>query len=269
MTDHPQLFFLIGPLRTGSSLMSRCIDDHLQAICLCESEINRTLFPGHFLSLHLQRMKNHGLYADEVIALLDRKKQCDEKSLINWYYAASAMFSILYDKQNIQAFGDKSPDFYRSCELVKYFAPHYPLIYTVRDPRAILSSIMRQKDASDEDKEERWQNFINNFLAWENYLEFKNVLVVKFEDLILEPTKIITKVYHHIGLEYSPRFCEDFNRKFPQRFLWQTIVDYNNGMIKKFDSSKIRDWETHLTPQQLEKIYSSEEVSRFMNKFNY
>ena len=43
------LFFAVGPLRTGSSLMARCIDDHPAAICLCESEINRAFFKDHYL----------------------------------------------------------------------------------------------------------------------------------------------------------------------------------------------------------------------------
>ena len=40
-----RFFFIIGPLRTGSSLMARCIDDHPGSICLCESEINRNSAP--------------------------------------------------------------------------------------------------------------------------------------------------------------------------------------------------------------------------------
>ena len=34
-------FVIVGPLRTDSSLLARCIDDHPTAMWLCESEINR------------------------------------------------------------------------------------------------------------------------------------------------------------------------------------------------------------------------------------
>ena len=61
MPDSPMnLFFLIGPPRSGSSLMSRCIDDHPQALCLCESEANRGLFSPFALKLHMNRMRLHG-----------------------------------------------------------------------------------------------------------------------------------------------------------------------------------------------------------------
>ena len=54
-------FFIIGPFRTGSSLMARRIDDHPEAICLCESEINRALFKFYYTQLHAQRMEGHGI----------------------------------------------------------------------------------------------------------------------------------------------------------------------------------------------------------------
>lgn len=54
-------FSLVGALRTGSSLLARCLDDHPEVVCLCESEINRALYPRHCYSLHFRRMRNHGL----------------------------------------------------------------------------------------------------------------------------------------------------------------------------------------------------------------
>ena len=47
--------------------------------------------------------------------------------------------------------------FFRVPELVAYLADHFPLIYTVRDPRAILRSIVSQDDSSAELKAERWE----------------------------------------------------------------------------------------------------------------
>ena len=71
----PQIrFSLVGSLRSGSSLLARCLDDHPEAICLCESEINRTLFPRHHYLLHFRRMRNHGLEPEEIMQLLDGKQ---------------------------------------------------------------------------------------------------------------------------------------------------------------------------------------------------
>ncbi len=68
------LFFVVGPLRTGASLLSRRLDDHADAVCLCESEINRALFRDSIVAHHRQRMNAHGMSTEEAIAYLDRKR---------------------------------------------------------------------------------------------------------------------------------------------------------------------------------------------------
>jgi hypothetical protein len=70
------LFFLIGPPRSGSSLMSRCIDDHPQALCLCESEANRGLFSPFALKLHMNRMRLHGGKGKKGTLYLFGKAEC-------------------------------------------------------------------------------------------------------------------------------------------------------------------------------------------------
>ena len=97
----PNLFFIIGPLRTGSSLMSRCLDDHPQAICLCEAEINRALFQDYFVALHFRRMSRHGLAPDNIAELLNGRKQDDFSSLIGWYADSQQHFSRLYNKPEL------------------------------------------------------------------------------------------------------------------------------------------------------------------------
>ncbi len=187
--SQPRLFFIIGPLRTGSSLMARCIDDHRSAICLCESEINRALYGDYFVYLHGLRMASHGLPQEEVLALLDRKKQDCFESLISWYHEALPRVMYLYGKPDVICLGDKSPDFYRSQDLVSRLANDYRLIYTVRDPRAILGSIQSQADSTPEDRVDRWDQLLGNYIAWKPYLNAENILVVRFEDLIHHPER--------------------------------------------------------------------------------
>lgn len=203
LVDLQGLFFIIGPLRTGSSLMARCVDDHPQAICLCESEINRALFRDYFVELHGQRMQEHGLTSSEVVAFLDRKQQEDVGSLLKWYQDVRPRISSLLGKPEITAFGDKSPDFFQSPELVQHFASNFPLIYTVRDPRAIFRSIDSQSDATVRDKAIRWESLIANYRACKPYLDASNFLIVRFEDLISAPQPTMTAVYSHLGLPDS------------------------------------------------------------------
>jgi len=107
-THGPELrFSLVGALRSGSSLLARCLDDHPEAICLCESEINRTLFPGHCYSLHFRRMRNHGLEPEEIARLLDRKRHYCLKAFEAWHDEAFALLQSRYEKPGARILGDK------------------------------------------------------------------------------------------------------------------------------------------------------------------
>jgi hypothetical protein len=263
------LFFVVGPLRTGSSLMARCIDDHPAAICLCESEINRALFNDYFLELHCERMMGHGLALSEVIRYLDRKKQDDIASWLDWYSDISPRLAALYGKHYVPIFGEKSPNLFEAPRLVAHVAENYPLIYTVRDPRAILRSILVQDDTLLEDKADRWYALIQNYVAWKPYLDEVNLLVVRYEDLITAPTKTMESVYSHLNLPMSLRFLDQFPRLFPQRFLWETSVAAESGIRKDFDPSRINSWRRALTDEQLGLVYSNATLVEFMARFGY
>lgn len=267
--DPLRLFFVVGPLRTGSSLMSRCLDDHPSAICLCESEINRALLRDYYLRLHCKRMLLHGFTLEETIGYLDRKKQDDIESFLRWFSDIRHRAGALYGKPDSPILGDKSPDFFRSPDLVRYLATHCRLIYTVRDPRAIFRSIDIQDDANSREKEERWDFLVQNYLAWKPYLESPNLLVVRYEDLVTAHETTMTAVYSHLGLPYSPKYMESFSRPFPQRFLWTTAVNWETGIRKDFDASRIDSWRQSLNAAQIEKVQSDATIRDFMERFGY
>lgn len=262
-------FFIVGPLRTGSSLITRCLDDHEEAICLCESEIARALFRDYFLRLHFRRMETHGLSIQQTVDLLDRRKQDDPISLMSWYASSLELLSTLHQKPSVIAYGDKSPDFFRYKQLVSFLADNHRLIYTVRDPRAIYRSITSQTDASPAEKEERWGDLVRNFLVWEPYLDRDSVHCVRYEDLVANPAESMATVYRHVGLAPSTRFLTPFPRRFPRRFLWKTAVDWETGIRREFDVTRLDWWQSELTRSDLRTIDETEHVPRFMKRFGY
>jgi hypothetical protein len=172
-------------------------------------------------------------------------------------------------KRGFLLLGDKSPDYYRSPELVRSLGSSFTLIYTVRDPRGILSSIEAQDDATVEEKEERWGYLAENYEAWRPFLDGPNVLTVRYEDLISNPVATMWSVYTHLGLPYSPRFGEAFPRRFPERFLWKTAIDLETGIRKDFDPGRISSWKSRLNGEQFARVASNPTVVEFMSRFGY
>jgi hypothetical protein len=267
--DPVRLFFLIGPLRTGSSLLARCIDDHPDAICLCESEINRALFPPYAIAHHVSRMHKHGLQGHPLMKLLDYRRQDNVRHWLGWYSDVLPLLRERYGKPNVRLLGDKSPDFFASPALVEAIAGSAPLIYTVRDPRAILRSIWKQADATPNEKRERWEFLKANIRCWRPHWDRPNLLSVRFEDLVREPVATMARVYDHLGLAPSTRFLEPFPRHDHQRFLWNTAVDWDSGGAGEFDPSRAEVRNDDLTGEQHCWVTGDPDIAGFIERFGY
>lgn len=266
--EAPLRFSLIGSLRSGSSLLSRCLDDHPHAICLCESEISRTLFPGYFHTLHFQRMRSHGLSDDEILRLLDGKKPDDLAGYEAWHDHAFRLLKARYEKPGARAIGDKSPDFYRSRILVDHLRASHRLIYTVRNPRAIHFSI-ETDDTEQFKKERRWTEFLDNVEIWLPYLDEPNILVVRYEDFVTNPIGEMERIHRHLGLDPSEAFLAPGARKFPRRFLWSSNVDPVAGDVRPIDPSRSSKWRGEADAERLVSILSNEIVRSYCGRFGY
>lgn len=268
MPRNTALFFIVGPLRTGTSLLSRCIDDHPQAICLCESEINRALFPPHMWKLHIQRMLGHGASLEETLNLLDRRPPLSVDGWMRWHVDALRLFKKRYGKTHVLAFGDKSPDYVDAPDIVDFISRKARAIYTPRNPKAILRSIWRQ-DVKPAEKEDRWALLKRNIAGWHPHWDRGNVLISRYEDLVTNPVPTMTRVYEFLGLEPSMRFIEPFERPYARRFLWDTAVDWKTGASRDFDPARAKIDDADLTEDQLARIHDDPEIVQFMERFGY
>lgn len=260
-------FSLIGPLRTGSSLLTRCLDDHPGLICLCESEINRTLFGDYFVRLHFQRMRKHGLAPLEIVELLDRKRQNSTEDYERWHREARAILAERFGKKEVAGIGDKSPDFYRTPELADHVGRNHRLIYTVRDPRAVYRSIQSDETPTIE-KERRWKSFLDNVEFWKDGIRQPNVLTVQYERLLSNPEEELRSVFAHLGVPYSSAYRESFPRAFPERFLWKGVTEQAEEGVS-FARDNARLWESELSRETIEEIESDSRVREFMDRFGY
>lgn len=262
-------FFIIGPLRTGSSLLARCIDDHEHALCLCETEINRTLFPGYFEDLHRIRMDAHGVADASITMLLRGRARDDVAAMMDWYNTVKPAFQAAYSKPDVRAFGDKSPDFYKAPTIVSHFLEHYKLLYCVRDPRAVVRSILQQEDATDQQREVRWSEFVGNIKTWMPHWDRETIYISRYEDLLASPDEHLAKVYGFLELEPSIRFRQAFRRKYPRRFLWPTSVDMRTGAVQPFDAKKAAISSADIPAEALERLKASPEIAAYCARFGY
>ncbi|MCB2066173.1 MAG: sulfotransferase [Erythrobacter sp.] len=260
--------FIVGPLRTGSSLTARCLDDHPQAICLCESEVSRALFAPFATRLHFDRMEAHGLGPREIMGLLDGKLQGSVDDLLRWYGDVLPILEGRLGKHGAAVLGDKSPDLDLAPATVALVAERFRLVYTVRDPRAILRSIWRD-DEPESEKLARWHSFKRNVASWMPFWDRPNLLVSRYEDLVRTPEAAMHSIYAHCGLAYSDRYMQGFERLFPRRFLWTTAIDWETGVRRQFNPARAEVSDADLGDVERSLLAGDRQVAMFRERFGY
>lgn len=80
--------------------------------------------------------------------------------------------------------------------------PEAKVIHIVRDPRDVILSLMG-RGLSVSKAAERWLTALSSI---HNYRNHPNVLEIKYEDLILETGKTLSRVSSHLNLEFNMEF---------------------------------------------------------------
>ena len=239
-------FFIVGPPRTGSTIMARCIDDHPKCICLFEAYIQKKAFGCSITRGHSGRMKAHGFTREQTDNL--RGKVHDSVSFLNWYDDCAEILKPLYDKVEATHIGDVIA----VCPQAKKAIQSFPKILTIRDPRAVWYSGQFHYLGK--------RNYLPKYYSClkENLPYLETTLVVKFEDFIREPEKTMNQVYTFLGLPYDDSFMNRTNKPYDKRF------DFNPNAVQKFDVSMINKWEKSSV-----KIDIPDRIKKLAEKFGY
>lgn len=195
--------FIISLPRSGSTLLQRILNNH--------SEIATTSEPWLLLPL-IYMIKRTGLVSEyshtsSYIALADLIKKLPNKE--DDFYDSIRLFAdSIYSKfcQDQKYFVDKTPRYFLIIDDIYKIYPDAKFIYLVRNPLDIIASIMTT-----------WHN--NRFLKlYKNYIDiykgpllihdaFKryqnNSFLVRYEELVTEPNKIIKDLCCYLDIDYS------------------------------------------------------------------
>ena len=239
-------FFITGPARSGTTIMSRCIDDHPQCICLFEGYIQKAAFGSPITRGHSGRMRQHGFSREQTDRL--RNKVCDAKTFIHWYDECAQILKPLYDKQEATHIGDVI----HTCPKTKLAIKSFPKIFTIRDPRAILYSGRHHTPRN---------NYLPQYFQCirENlpYIN-DNTLVIKFEDFIEYPEKIMNEVYAFLDVPYNDNFMNRTKKPYDERF------KFNPNATQGFDTSIINKWK-----REKKTMIVSDDMKNIIKQFGY
>lgn len=152
---------------------------------------------------------------------------------------------LIISKKNIVL--DSSKNVCRALFLLKFLNTNVKVIYLIRDPRGTLWSFMKKNVEQKPKKPVKAiidYVAINSAASFTRYLFRKQVIKVRYEDLVLSPEKEIATIAQFIGI-YPKPLTERFNSK--KEFKIKYLIDGNR--VRKNNCIKFKadeEWKNKL-----------------------
>lgn len=200
-------FFIVGYPRSGTTLLASLLSRHSEIYIPAET---------HFFRSFLHNSKNANtpdqLYTKFITD--SRLKDLDIpnanlKGIIKKYFPnrPAILSSVLHHialNNNKNIIGEKTPGhilFYR--DIIEAY-PNTKFIYIMRDGRDCVFSNIKEKWTFSNPKKHaaEWNYYINHYTELSK-LAPKNTLLIRYEDLIENPDKVLKKINGFIGLKYE------------------------------------------------------------------
>ena len=255
--DSATPLFLIGPPRTGTTILSKLLNAHTNVLLTNETAV--------FLQLDRMIKKSaigssagiifgksyHGLWANHL--------QTETKYLIESFYIQIAKAER---KSHILYWGEKHPHLSECLDFISKLYPNAKYIYSVRDPRDAICSIAEMTDSSIEAALKNWM------IASESYEKFiasipqKNVIISRYEDLVKSYDIALERIFSKLNLK-----LDDVSRQYLKEYKRRDSHKSSVDQIFNFAEKSVGRWSWEMTGK--EEFHVQKNCKKFLTRYEY
>ncbi len=253
--------FIVGCPRSGTTLLRTIIASHSRMIVSPESHFfNYWLKEYGHLNLEdesefqyfwkdFSASKRFSYFELEPDAFLKKLNELGTPSF-------KAVFELLMAEyaatKNKPRWGEKTPAHYDYLETIFDWFPNARILWLIRDPRAVSASLLKVDWASNYIHSNAYYWLSSAKLYLEKWQEEPRVLLLKYEDLVIDPEARIEEMCHFLEEEFEPCMLS-------QRSQQQDANPYQRGWakthfqkaIQPIDSKAIEKWQVQLSRTQV------------------
>jgi hypothetical protein len=272
----PEIAFIIGMGRSGTTLLTNMLNSHSQIVSTPENEFV-LFFKPHF---------QHKDFTDEkVIAQFVDLLQYKYSKTISFWKPTNELFQAIVDlpnnfktysevcklvylhypflekKENIQLIVDKNPVYSMYCKELKELYPTCKFIIITRDYR---DNIVSRKKYSDKTSSiytlaASW-NYFYNVIEQSRNKNPKDYFHIKYEDLVNNPTQELQNLCAFLGLEYSESMLhfQDLSKKIKSHFkknasenVFEKITSMHSNLEKEITTQRVHSYESDLIEKDI------------------
>ena len=256
------IFFLLSFSRSGSTLLSKILNNNKNITVLNESWIFQTLsilgwkklnynkqrYILHVYNKSLKIYKNHSLVSNTICKRETISVICFYKKIINY---------------NINPIGEKNPVNILYHSYLKNNFEFSKFIFLIRDPIAIANSYRNRwfKDVSFNYFLFRVTTLIKTyFLSYQEFCNDKDFMPVRYEDLVNDPFSSLNELCNYLGVSFDKNMLDNINS-----FSFES--EFNNGhenLTNNINTNSIDKYNNQFSKEQLESIsYLLRDVTSF------
>lgn len=264
MSDSP--IFIVGMPRSGTSLLTNMMAAHPDIAVAYET---------HYLNIwmrlysHLDVTKPHerelfidvferggqlsrlGVEKEKLSETLDQMEQVRHQDIFECLLRLHAMH------KGKRRFGEKTPSHERYIHTLLEWYPDAKIIHTVRDPRAVVSSMLISpyQTSSPYSDAKRWSE---SFANMTRYFKDPRVHFVKFEDLVTDPKPQLEKICSFVEEKFDEQMLNKEHYGFPDPAMFpqhnrgqKHLRKHENTVKGSLQPKNAEKWKTNLTESQI------------------
>ena len=268
--DSSNSFFILGSGRNGSTLVASILNADKNIFIPPEQFVLPYAIMKKYLlpyTTNVWQKDVLGMFKEERKTLNWNAKLKDviitDKNIYNFFNQIYISYAKSIQK-NIKLWGDKTPI---NIHFIKYIYPEFKnskYIYLLRDPRDVVLSYKKLKNhkaVATKYAIWKWKDSVRQL----RYLQKQtNVLLVKYEELVSDPTNEVNKILNYLNLEDNNQLIQS---KSTASQMGVGAKEHHKNLNKEISTDSIGKWKEKLAKEDITQVEN--ECADYLKEFGY
>lgn len=247
--------FLVGAPRSGTTILQSLLAAHPEVISFPESKFFHYLLYDQFAGKLPNRME--AFFKDE-IKRPELLKDFDDSQTVeiktSWFVG---ILDSLAAEQNKSIWVEKTPEHMYFIDDIERFLPDVKFIHILRNGMDTIASMYEATKSFNELWGAGWD--LNHCIErWEyamltshKYVNKSNHILVKYEELLDDKTKILREICKFMGIEYDGKMLVNYQEQAAKLSL---NLPWHKGIERDIKSSKVHKYHRNFTKNEIQYI---------------
>jgi hypothetical protein len=257
-------FLVIGGQRSGTSLLSRILNQHPNLAVPGESFYFNTFAPLRRFYGDLALPENRDRLIDDALSTFKIREWSPpltraavlaklEESTLGGVFRA--ILDAWTESQGKPRWGEKTPHHVLHWDAVNEALPDVPLIHIVRDGRDVALGLIAARFGPKTvyRAAQRWTKYLAAIEAIKASTPAGRLHEIRYEDLLQRSEQVLTGICEFLGEQYSPKMLE-FHKN--PNLYGSGYLDEHANLWKPLMPEKVAGWRTRMSPGDL-RIFES------------